>query len=165
VKDVSKKSLAELGRDDRGQMAPELLGFLFIFFIVAFIFLMNVQLAQLFHCRDVVDHAGALAADSAKKTYCAKQGSSEAAVQEAKKSMRVVMDTAGGSEKCDVSVSAKGQSSDPGAKELDVKIDCKFDCRIPVAAQILCHDKHGSISMKAQLKTAALGCDGKGTGS
>ncbi len=61
--------IRELLRDTRGEATTNTLGFALTWFVTFFVFLMNVQLGQLFHRRDVVDHAAAVAADTAKKTY------------------------------------------------------------------------------------------------
>jgi hypothetical protein len=147
-------------RDDRGEVTTNTLGFALTWFTTFFVFLMNVQLGQLFHRRDVVDHAAAVAADTAKKTYCMKEENKSATEQEAKKAIKNVLDTAGGNEACQLSINASGSGSDPGAKPLDVKLECNFDCKVPIAAQFMC--KGGKSKLDAKLKTVAMGCDGKG---
>ena len=62
--------MKSLWKDTRGEMTTSSLSFALTWFVTFFVFLMNVQLGQLFHRRDVVDHAAAVAADIAKKTYC-----------------------------------------------------------------------------------------------
>lgn len=147
-------------RDSRGEVTTNTLGFTLTWFCIFFTFLMNVQLGQLFHRRDVVDHAAAIAADTAKKTYCMKEENKSATEQEAKKAIDKVLDTAGGNEACQLSINSKGGGGDPGAKPLEVKLECNFDCKVPIAAQVMC--KGGKSKLDAKLQTTAMGCDGKG---
>ena len=74
-------------RDTRGETVTNHLGFALTWFCIFFTFLMNVQLGQLFHRRDVVDHAAAVAADTAKKTYCMKEENTSATEAEAKRAI------------------------------------------------------------------------------
>jgi hypothetical protein len=152
---------SELLHDTRGEVTTNTLGFALTWFVAFFVFLMNVQLGQLFHRRDVVDHAAAIAADVAKKTYCMKEENKSATEQEAQKAIKNVLDSAGGNEACKLSVNASGGSSDPGAKGLEVKLECNFDCKVPLAAQFMC--KGGTSKLDAKIDTVALGCDGKGS--
>ena len=149
-------------KDTRGEATTNTMAFALTWFVTFFVFLMNVQLGQLFHRRDVVDHAAAVAADTAKKTYCMKEENKGATEQAAKKAIKDFLDTAGGSEACQLSINASGGGGggDPGAKPLDVKLECNFDCKIPIAAQVMC--KGGKSKLDAKLKTVAMGCDGKG---
>ena len=148
--------------DTSGEVTTNTLGFALTWFVAFFVFLMNVQLGQLFHRRDVVDHAAAIAADSAKKTYCMKEEDKSATEQEAKRAIKNVLDTAGGNEACKLSVAARGAGgSDSGAKNLEVRLECSFDCLVPIAAQVMC--KGGVTKLEAKLETVALGCDGKGS--
>ena len=153
--------MIRLLRDTRGEATTNTLGFALTWFVVFFVFLMNVQLGQLFHRRDVVDHAAAVAADTAKKTYCMKEENKSATEQEAKRAIKSVLDTAGGNEACQLSIDARGGGSDPGAKPLEVKLQCSFDCQVPIAAQVMC--KGGKSQLDAKLETVAMGCDGKGS--
>jgi hypothetical protein len=149
--------------DTRGEATSNTLGFALTWFIAFFVFLMNVQLGQLFHRRDVVDHAAAIAADVAKKTYCMKEEDKSATEQEAKKAIQNVLDSAGGNEACQLSIDASGSGggSDPGAKGLEVKLQCSFPCNVPIAAQVMC--KGGTSRLDAKVETVAMGCDGKGS--
>jgi hypothetical protein len=130
------------------------------YFITGMTFLSNVQLGQLFHRRDAVDHAAAIAADTAKKTYCANQESSSASESAIQKAIDPVMQTVGGQQACKVEVQPSGTGSDPGSQDLDVNLDCQFPCNVPVAAQVMCHG--GKANFKAKKKTASMGCDGQG---
>ena len=153
----------KLLRDERGQAATQtVLGFSLTWFVLFFVFLMNVQLGQLFHRRDVVDHAAAIAADSAKKGYCAKDENASVTEQTALKVIQPLLRIATSQEQdCKLTVRpTNGATSDPGAKELDVSLECSFDCKIPVAAQVMC--KSGRASFASKQKTMALGCDGRG---
>lgn len=157
------RTLRRLLSDERGDATTNLLGFSLTWFVIFFVFLMNVQLGQLFHRRDVVDHAVALAADSATKTYCARGGDSAATEQEALRGIDPVLLTAASSDgrSCSLRVRpAAGGGVDPGAAELDVSLECSFDCKIPVAAQVMC--KSGRVTFASKLKSVALGCDGRG---
>jgi hypothetical protein len=137
-----------------------MLGFTITWFTTMFVFLMNVQLGQLFYRRDVVDHAGAVATDTATKTFCQKNESSSATEQAAKKSIQALEETAGMSG-CKLEVKPSGGDGDEGQKELDVTLECSFDCKIPIAAQFMC--KGGKASFTSKMKTVAVGCDGKGS--
>ena len=155
------RSLRSLLRDTRGEATTNTLGFALTWFVAFSVFLMNVQHGQLFHRRDVVDHAAAIAADTAKKTYCMKEEDRSATEQEAKRAIKNVLDSAGGNEACKLSISESGGASDPGAKGLEVKLECSFDCKVPIAAQVMC--KGGVSKLDAKLNTVAMGCDGKGS--
>lgn len=154
--------LQRLLADQRGETTTNLLGFSVTWFVIFFVFMMNVQLGQLFHRRDVVDHAVTLAADSASKTYCAQGEDSTASEREALRVIDPVLLTAATNDgrTCTLRVHPSAvPSADPGATDLDVALDCAFDCKIPVAAQVMC--KAGRVSFTSRLKTVALGCDGK----
>lgn len=148
--------------DTRGEATTGMLGFTLTWFVVFSVFLMNVQLGQLFHRRDIVDHAAAVAADSAMKTYCRRAGGDRAgAEREALRAIEPLIETAArGPRSCVLSVEQNPTSADPGAASLDVSLSCAFDCRIPLAAQVMC--KQGRVSFASTAKTVALGCDGKG---
>ena len=150
-----------LFRDTRGEATTNTLGFALTWFIAFSVFLMNVQLGQIFHRRDVVDHAAAVAADTAKKTYCMNEENKGATEAQAKKSVQNVLDSAGGNEACKLTVDARGGGSDPGSKPLEVKLECSFPCKVPIAAQVMC--KGGQTKLEAKIQTVAMGCDGKGS--
>ena len=154
------KWLAPLLRDERGDTAS-VLGFSLTWFVTFSVFMMNVQLGQLFHRRDAVDHAAAIAADTAKKTYCQKQENLAATESEAKRLIEPTLETAGSAEDCKVTVAGDGESQDPGAKSLSVSLQCSFECKIPIASSVMC--KNGRVQFDSKLKTTALGCDGKGS--
>lgn len=155
-------SLRALTRDVRGSASTTALGFGLTWFVVFFVFLMNVQLAQLFHRRDVVDHAAALATDRVKKTYCAAGEDHAASESAALRDLGPLLETATSEpSRCALSVrTAAGGSEDPGARGLDVALSCSFDCKIPIAAQVMC--KGGRVAFEAKRATTSLGCDGKG---
>lgn len=144
-----------------GQATTNLLGFSMTWFVVFGVFLMNVQLGQLFLRRDVVDHAAALAADSATKTFCAHGPDRAFAESEAMRVVDPVLSTAATTDgrRCALHVDST-DGVDPGAAELDIVLECSFDCKIPVAAQVMC--KAGRTSFASRLKAVALGCDRKG---
>jgi hypothetical protein len=153
--------MRKLLRDTRGEATTNTLGFALTWFVSFFVFLMNVQLGQLFHRRDVVDHAAAIAADTAKKTYCMKEEDKSKTEEEAKRAIKNVLDSAGGNEACKLSVNPGGGASDPGAKGLELKLECSFPCKVPIAAQVMC--KGGTSKLDAKVQTVAMGCDGKGS--
>jgi hypothetical protein len=145
--------------DTRGEATSNTLGFALTWFVVFFVFLMNVQLGQLFHRRDVVDHAAAIAADTAKKTYCMKEENELATKVEVKRAIQSVLDTAGGD--CDLAMKPGPGGVDEGAKGLELSLKCSFDCRVPIASRFMC--KGGKSELDAKLKTVAMGCDGRGS--
>jgi hypothetical protein len=153
--------MMNLLRDTRGEATTNTLGFALTWFVTFFVFLMNVQLGQLFYRRDVVDHAAAVAADTAKKTYCMKEENKSATEQEAKRAVNAVLESGGGNDACKIAIDAKGSGSDPGSKNLEVSLKCSFPCKVPIAAQVMCKD--GKSELDAKLQTVAMGCDGKGS--
>ncbi len=126
-------------------------------FTTMFVFLMNVQLGQLFYRRDMVDHAVAVASDVATKTYCQKNESARATEAEAQKSIAALEENAGLSG-CKLHVQGRGGE---GEVPLETSISCELDCKIPLASQVMCHG--GKVKFEAKLKTTALGCDGQGS--
>jgi hypothetical protein len=143
----------------RGEATSNTLGFALTWFVMFFVFLMNVQLGQLFHRRDVVDHAAAIAADTAKKTYCMKEENATATKLEVKRAMQSVLDTAGGA--CELSIIPGAGGFDDGATGLELTLKCSFDCQVPIASRVMC--KGGKSELDAKLKTVAMGCDGQGS--
>jgi hypothetical protein len=144
--------------DSRGGVSENLLGFSLTWFVIFFVFLMNVELGQLFYRRDVVDHVTSIATDTANKSYCKNDENITATEADALRAIDAVLDTAGG--RCLVSVKPAGGAADPGAKPLDVGVKCAFPCKVPIAAQFMC--KNGQTTMASKQRTVALGCDGKG---
>ena len=148
-----------LFRDTRGHSTTNMLSMTLTWFTTMFVFLMNVQLGQLFYRRDVVDHATAVASDVATKTYCQKGESSSAAEGEAKNAIQALSDTAGLSN-CQLQVKANGGGD--GSTPIETSLSCDFDCKIPIASQFMCRNG-GKAKFESKLKTTALGCDGKGS--
>jgi hypothetical protein len=64
------------------------------------------------------------------------------------------------SKDCKVSVVPNGEAADPGAKALQVGLDCQVDCLVPNPLVPLCTD--GKAAFSSKLKTVATGCDGEG---
>ena len=151
--------LRALLRDERGHSTTNMLTTTLTWFTTMFVFLMNVQLGQLFYRRDVVDHAASVASDVATKTYCQKDESSSAAEQEAHKAIQTLEETAGLSG-CRLQVTGSG--SGDGSTPLETKLSCDFECKIPIASQFMCRNG-GKAKFESKLKTTALGCDGKGS--
>jgi hypothetical protein len=130
------------------------------YFATTLVFMMNVQLGQICYDRNIVDHSCAIAVDVAKKTYCAKQGSTQAAEAAARKAVDAVMQTTGANQQCNFTITPTGIEEDPGAQGLDVKVDCDFTCMVPVGSQVMCNA--GMVHFEAKASTVAMGCDGQG---
>lgn len=146
-------------RDERGNTTTNMLTHTLTWFTTMFVFLMNVQMGQLFYRRDVVDHAASVASDVATKTYCQKGENGSAAESEAKKSIQALEETAGMSS-CKLQVQGKGGGE--GAAPIETTLTCDFECKIPIASQFMCRNG-GKAKFESKLKTTALGCDGKGS--
>jgi hypothetical protein len=157
---VSRALLGDV-RGAIGQVGEGVLGTTLTFSICFGVFLLNVEIGQLSHDRDAVDHSAAIATNVAKQTYCAKEENSAAVVEDARRAIKPVIETAG--KMCEVDIASKGESGDPGSRALSVSLDCTFDCAVPFASQILC--KGGKMNFKAKLTTVSMGCDGKGSKS
>jgi hypothetical protein len=139
-----------------------ILGTALTWFLTCSVFLMNVELGQLFHRRDIVDHATAVATETATRTYCARAGGDGAgAKRAATEAIDSLLVTATDTPRdCEVSItpSADGDAiSDPGAAPLEIAVACSFDCKIPFARELMC--KSGRISFASKQATVALGCD------
>lgn len=145
-------------RDDGGHATTNMLTTTLTWFTTMFVFLMNVQLGQLFYRRDVVDHAAAVASDVATKTYCQKGESGSATEAEAKKAIQALEETADLS-RCQIQVRGNGGE---GSVPLETKLTCDFECKIPIASQFMCRNG-GKAKFETKLKSTALGCDGKGS--
>lgn len=130
------------------------------------VFMMNVQLAQNYHQRDMVDHATAVAADTVTKTLCADAkdygnvppgeyaGARTAAVENAAKPL---LELVAPPDACRVNVKASSASADPGRKDMDVSVACEIPCRIPIASAAMCRD--GKVSFTAKQSAVVTGCD------
>lgn len=136
------------------------------------VFLMNVQLTQAAHQRDMVDHATAVAADTVTKTLCASAkdfggrpegaygGARELAVWKATEPLLGLVAPAGA---CRIRVTpAAAVSIDPGAREMNVEVSCDIPCRIPFAAEVMCHGSPSKLSFKGTQRAVAMGCDAGG---
>jgi hypothetical protein len=171
---VSRATLARLARDDRGGALENLSSTTMSWYVLFSVFLMNVQLGQSHHQRDMVDHAASVAADTVTKTLCADAkdyggvpegqyaGARAAAVNQAVEPILGLVAPAGA---CHVTVKPKGAGAggDPGAKEMDVEISCEIPCNVPLAAQVMCQGTPAHVSLDAKQKAVATGCDsGKG---
>jgi hypothetical protein len=143
------------------------------------VFLMNVQLGQNYHQRDMVDHAAAVAADTVTKTLCADtkdyggvpqgqySGAREKAVKDA---TSPILDLVAPKNACKVSAKSGGAAggSADGKKQMDVSVNCEIPCNVPFAAQIMCKGGPGKshVNFEAKQKATATGCDsGSGTSS
>jgi hypothetical protein len=136
--------------------STNLLSFSTTWFVAFNVFLMNVQLGRNYVQRDAVDHAAAVAADTAGKTYCDSSSSSSAAAT--KRSVQPVLDMVGSPDSCQVVTTQKGIGESAG-RELDVAIKCRFACTIPIASQAMC--TNGFVTFEKHQTTVAMGCDAK----
>lgn len=173
-------SLARLViRDDRGGALENGFSMSTSWFALFSVFLMNVQLGQNYHQRDMVDHAASVAADSVTKTLCADAkdyggvpqgqytGARKKAVDDATKP---ILGLVAGDSDCKVSASSAGGEgsdlagvADPGRKPMDVSVRCEIPCKVPFAAQIMC-GAGSKITLESKQKATATGCDSGGGG-
>lgn len=142
--------------------STNVLGVALTWFVTCSVFLMNVELGQLFHRRDIVDHATAVATETATRTYCARPGGDRSgAVRAATAAIDPLIATATDKPReCEVSVTpgVEGEgATDPGAAPLDVAVACSFECKVPLASRLMC--KAGHVSFVSKQATVALGCD------
>jgi hypothetical protein len=127
-----------------------LLSFSITWFVTGSVFLMNVQLGKSYVQRDTVDHAAAMAADVAMKTYCdGDNGADRAAVAP-------VLDMVGSATDCSVTTMETGING-AGGRELDTAVKCRFKCSIPIASQVMCTQGH--VTFEKHRHTVAMGCD------
>jgi len=144
-------------RDESGNAITELLAFSPTWLIVFGVFLMNVQLGRNCVQRDVVDHATALAADVASKTYCQKQGPAPQAAMTTTIAPLVEL-ASSANNPCTVKATPSSSGGgDPGSVPLDVEVTCTFPCTVPFASYFMCQG--GNVSFKAKQTTVAMGCD------
>lgn len=163
-----------LARDERGGLLENVSSLSLSWFAMFSVFLMNVQLGQSYHQRDLVDHAASVAADAAAKTLCADpkdfdgvargdyRGARARAVESA---ARPILDLAATSDACHVTARPKAAAeaaSGGGTKEIEVQVDCEIPCRIPLAAQAMCSGSPAHVTFQAKQKAVAMGCDGGG---
>lgn len=163
------RRLARLARDDRGGVLENVSSLSVSWYVTFGVFLMNVQLAQSYHQRDMVDHAASVAADTVTKTLCADAkdfggapegqygGAREAAV---KKAIEPILGLVAPPDACRVTVKPREDAADadPGKKEVDVELACELPCKIPFAAQVMCKGT-GHVSFAAKQRAVAMGCD------
>ncbi len=129
------------------------------FFFVFGVFLMNVQLAQMFNARDSVDHATARAVDIASKSYCVNGQSASATEAKINAALKPVLETVvGDGDRCESHVRPTGSGGDDGTQSVEVEYTCSIKCRIPFAAQAMCQS--GRVQFSSKQTTTALGCDG-----
>jgi hypothetical protein len=153
--------IRKLLHDERGNAAVNLLSHATTWPVVFGVFLLNMQLARTYEQRDAVDHSVAIGADTAMKTYCETldHKTSAPAVQ---RSIEAALDQVGGHDHCQISVTevqTNGLRTESAARELEVEVACKFPCKIPFAAQVLC--TRGVVTLKGAAQAVAMGCDGK----
>ncbi len=172
------RDLGRLGRwllrDERGGMLENISSMSMSWYALFSVFLMNVQLGQGYHQRDMVDHAASVAADTVTKTLCADaedyggtppgeyKGDREKAVN---KAVEPLLGLVAPKDACKVKATAAGGGSGGGAsagdgkKEMDVTVSCEIPCSIPLAAQVMCSGSPPHISFEAKQKATATGCD------
>jgi hypothetical protein len=153
-----RSGLARLVRDESGNVITEMLAFSPTWLIVFGVFLMNVQLGRNCVQRDMVDHATAIGADIASKTYCQKQGPQpQQAITTAIQPLMQLASSA--NNPCTVQVTPSGGGGgDSGSVPLDVQITCQFPCTVPFASKFMCQG--GNVNFTATQSTVAMGCDG-----
>jgi hypothetical protein len=157
MKRTHRRAVERFLRDESGNAITELLAFSPTWFIIFGVFLMNIQLARNCVQRDVVDHAAAIAADIASKTYCQKQGATPQGAMTAAITPLAQM-ASSANNACTVKATPSGEGgSNPGSVQLDVEVSCKFPCTIPIASQFMCTG--GNVSFTAKQTTVAMGCD------
>jgi hypothetical protein len=163
--------IERLLKDTRGSAQSNMLSFAPTWFVVFGVFLMNVQLSRNYMQRDMVDHAAAVAADTAMKVMCADTqdygapmgefaGGRAAAI---KRSVDSTLKLASKHEDaCKVTATPKGQT-ESGGREIEVEVNCEFPCEVPFAAQLMCSggatSKH--VTLVKKQTTVAMGCDMK----
>ena len=142
--------------EESGNVITEMLAFSPTWLIVFGVFLMNVQLGRNCVQRDMVDHATAIAADIASKTYCQKQGTQpQPAMTTAITPLMQLASSA--NNPCTVKATPSGGGGDPGSVPLDVEITCTFPCTVPFASKFMCQG--GNVNFTATQTTVAMGCD------
>jgi hypothetical protein len=145
--------LGRLGGDTRGHVTTNLLTQGLTFCLVGGVFLSNSQLSRSYVQRDAVDHAAAVAADTAMKTYCDSRSDRAGAPRA---SVLPLLEAAG-ARSCQVTAAPVGVTPSAG-RILDVSVDCSFPCPIVYAAATMCHA--GMLRFVQHKKTVAMGCDG-----
>lgn len=164
------RTFERLARDDRGGAMENLSSTTMSWYVMFSVFLMNVQLGQSYHQRDMVDHATSVAADTVTKTLCADAkdfggvplgqyaGDRAKAVN---KAVEPILGLVAPKDACRVSVKPKGGAgaADPANKAMDVEISCEIPCNIPLAAQIMCKGSPAHVSFEAKQTAIATGCD------
>ncbi len=161
--------------DTSGSAQGLVLSFAPLWFIVFGVFLMNVQLGRNYIQRDVVDHAVALAADTAAKVACADDadlaGSPVGSLDDRRLAVvrasvaPLLALVASTPDACRLSVAeAPGGTGGPGTMTLRVSLDCELPCDIPVAAQAMCSGTPRRVRFAARQTTVAMGCDVRSQG-
>ncbi|WP_394847129.1 hypothetical protein LZC95_06625 [Pendulispora brunnea] len=162
--------------DTNGSGISNMFSFAPTWFIVSGVFLMNVQLSRNYMQRDMVDHAAAIAADTAMKTICADArdfgGASQGEFTGGRASaIRASVEPVLG-------LVAQGQASAlskddqtckvtarpvhggiPGSRQVEVEVRCEFPCDLPFAAQMMCSGSPRHVTFAAKQTTVAMGCD------
>jgi hypothetical protein len=147
------RQMVRLRGDCRGHVTTNLLTQGLTFCLVGGVFLSNSQLSRSYVQRDAVDHAAAVAADTAMKTYC----DSRSDRQGAPRTSVMPLLEAAGARSCEVNAAPVGITPSAG-RMLDVSVDCSFPCPIVYAATSMCH--RGALHFVQHKKTVAMGCDG-----
>lgn len=160
--------LARLLRDERGGGLENVMSTSVSWFLMFGVFLMNVQLGQSAHQRDMVDHAASVAADTVTKSLCADAkdyggapigtyvGARERAVNA---SVKPMLDLVAPADACQVRVKPAGANTDPGKREMDVDVRCEIPCKVPFAAQVMCEGSPRHVTFQSKQRAVAMGCD------
>ncbi|WP_394836794.1 hypothetical protein LVJ94_07785 [Pendulispora rubella] len=154
--------------DTNGSGVSNMFAFAPTWFIVSGVFLMNVQLSRNYMQRDMVDHAAAIAADTAMKTICADGrdfgGASQGEFTGGRASaIRASVDPVLGlasndAQTCQVTARPK-HGGTPGSRQVEVEVRCEFPCDLPFAAQMMCSGSPRHVTFVAKQTTVAMGCD------
>ena len=59
---------------------------------------------------------------------------------------------------CQANATPSGGGGDSGNQQLDVELQCKFQCTVPFASKFMCQG--GTVSFNGKQTTVAMGCDG-----
>jgi len=154
--------------DTNGSGISNMFSFAPTWFIVSGVFLMNVQLSRNYMQRDMVDHAAAIAADTAMKTICADARDVGAASQgeftggrasAIRASVEPVLGLVSKDDNtCRVTARPKPGGT-PGSRQVEVEVHCEFPCDLPFAAQMMCSGSPRHVTFEAKQTTVAMGCD------
>jgi hypothetical protein len=157
--------MKRLLRDESANAITELLSFSPTWFVVFGVFLMNVQLGHNYEQRDMVDHATSLAADVASKTVCDNMNGSPSgslsgsSLQQVNTAIQPLIQMVSSTPNpCTVQGTPNGGGGGTsGAVQLEVQVQCHFQCTVPFASKLMCSG--GMVNFTGKQTTVAMGCD------